>query len=105
MVLTERPDVGRTVVAYFKALHASLYRSIARLAGCHIYGTGDDVLYVGRRFITLHAGSSGEKLIRLPEPADPFEIYERQSYGRGIRELRFQLRMGETRTFHLNGVV
>ena len=35
----------------------------------------------------------------------PYEIYEQKSYGRGTREIRLQLRMGETRKFHLGGPV
>jgi hypothetical protein len=104
LVMRERPE-GRTLAAYFKAVHAGIIRSAARLAGCHIYGDSDDVLYVGNRFVTLHAGASGAKLIQLPAPSDPFEIYERRGYGQGVRELRFELRKGETRTFHLGGPV
>lgn len=96
---------GRHLTAFFKAVRAEIYRAVARLAGCHIYSTSDDVLYAGPRMVTLHAGSSGEKLIHLPAPADPFEIYQRTAYGHGVRDLRFSLRMGETRTFHLQGEI
>lgn len=95
----------RTLVAYFKAAGADLLRAVARLAGCHIYSDSDDILYASPHFVTLHASSSGEKSIRLPAPADPYEVYERRSYGTDMRELRCRMRFGETRTFHLHGPI
>ncbi len=104
LVMTET-GAQRTLVAYFKAASADLLRAVARLAGCHIYSDSDDILYASPHFVTLHASSSGEKVIRFPGPCDPFEIYEQAFYGRATAEIRVRLRMGETRTFHLHGSV
>ncbi len=93
------------LTAFFKAVRAEIFRAAARLAGCHIYCAGDDILYAGPRMVTLHAGASGDKQLHLPEPSAPFEIYERVSYGQGVTDLRFNLRKGETRTFHLQGEI
>lgn len=102
LVMTETAS-QRTLVAYFKAVGADLLRAVARLAGCHIYSDSDDILYASPHFLTLHASSSGEKVLRLPVACDPYEIYERRAYGTAVRELRCRLRFGETRTFHLHG--
>lgn len=107
LLLRERQG-QRTLIAYFKALHADLFRSAARLAGCHLYctaSTADDVLYASPQFVTLHASSSGEKTIRLPVPCVPYEIYELKAYGQGVSEIRCRMRKGETRTFHLHGAI
>ena len=104
MVMAEH-DGLRTINAYIKAPRAELFRGAARLAGCHIYNTSDDILYASPHFVTLHASVSGEKVIQLPSPVDPYEIYEQRSYGTGITELRFILRKGETRTFYLHGEI
>ena len=42
-------------------------------------------------------------LLEWSAPADAFEIYELRFYSRNSCELRFCLRMGETRTFDLCG--
>jgi len=95
----------RTVVAYFKALRADIIRGFARLSGCHLYSDSDDVLYASPHFVTIHAGTSGEKIIHLPELCNPYEIYQRAHYGQATRELRVRLRKGETRTFYLHGEI
>ena len=95
----------RSVHACFKAVRSDIIRAIARYAGCHVYSETDDVLYANRHFVTLHASGSGEKVIKLSEPANPFEIYEKKHYGNNTREIRFNLRKGETKTFCLHGIV
>ena len=92
-----------SVCAYVKAVRAELLRAIARAAGCFIFHDGDDVLYAGKDFVTLHASTPGEKRLRFPAPADPFELYQRRAYGHGVREISVPMRKGETRTFHLGG--
>ena len=84
-------------------MRADLLRAIARGAGCFVYHDGDDVLYAGKDFVTLHASSPGEKCLRFPAPCEPFEIYELRSYGSAVKDIRFAMRKGDTRTFHLRG--
>jgi hypothetical protein len=95
----------RSVHALFKAVRSDIVRAIARHAGCHVYSDSDDILYASKNFVTLHASVDGEKLIRLPHESDPFEIYEEEFYGKGTREIRFKLKRGETKTFHLRGEI
>lgn len=91
-------------VSYFlaaKVLDADVLRAIAKKAGCHIYENGDDVLYVSRNFICLHASSDGEKTLKFREKCSPYELYEKKYYGAGVTEIRFNAKIGETYTFEL----
>lgn len=102
LVKKEGPG-GTCFLAYFKAVRSDLVRSMARQAGCHVYSASDDILYAGNRFVTLHASSSGNKVIRFNRACNPYEVYERRLYGLEIREITVRMRKGETRTFHLDG--
>ena len=84
-----------------KVLDADVLRAIAKKAGCHIYENGDDVLYVSRNFICLHASSDGEKTLKFREKCSPYELYEKRYYGAGVTEIRFNAKIGETYTFEL----
>jgi hypothetical protein len=95
----------RSIHAYFKAVRSDILRAAARSAGCHIYAESDDILYAGRHFVTLHASESGRKTIRFPGPCDPFEIYERASYGTGVTSIDMYLDTGDTKTFYLHGEI
>lgn len=95
----------RSIGVFFKAVRADILRSVARRAGCHIYSDSDDVLYASPRFVTLHAASAGTKVLKFPVPCDPFEVYERKHYGRAVREIRVEMRRGQTKTFHLLGEI
>ena len=95
----------RSIHAYFKAVRSDILRAAAHSAGCHIYVESDDILYASRHFVTLHASESGRKILRFPEPCDPFEIYERTSYGRGVTSIDMYLDTGDTKTFYLHGKI
>lgn len=94
-----------SIYSGFKAVRSDLLRAIARYAGCHIYAETDDVLYANRHFVTLHASTTGEKVIRFPEESDVFEIYEKRFYGMKTKEVKFSLQKGETKTFYLHGEI
>lgn len=96
---------NQSTIAFFKALSASLYRELAARAGSHVYLDSDDVFYAGSSFVTIHASSSGEKRIQLPQVASPFEIYEQKSYGEATRTIHCRMRTGQTRTFYLKGKI
>ncbi len=96
-------DVGAFTSIYCgaKYVSAEVVRSIAAFAGCHIFCDTDDVLYANPNFITFHAATGGEKVIRLPERADVFELYENKLYAKGEMEIRFSIKRGETKMFRV----
>ena len=84
-----------------KYLGADVLRAIARFAGCHIYTDSEDVLYANRHYVVLHAASSGEKTVRLPQKASAWEVYEEKLYSRESNVIQFSMTRGETKMFEL----
>ena len=80
---------------------ADVIRGVADFAGCHIWSTTDDVTYIGRNYVTIHASSTGKKLIALPESASAFEVYENKFYSKDSTELTVDMKFGETKMFEL----
>ena len=93
---------GWTSVLYgSKVITADFIKEIARSAGCHIYSEGDDVLFANKNFVTIHASSSGKKVLRFKETCSPFELYEEKYYGTNVKEIEFDMNFGETKMFYL----
>lgn len=84
-----------------KYLGADVLRAIARFAGCHIYTDSEDVLYANRHYVVLHAASSGEKTVCLPQKASAWEVYEEKLYSRESNVIQFSMTRGETKMFEL----
>lgn len=105
--LTALGEVGhdgfRSVWIGAKYVQAELLRAIARRAGVHVYSESGDVLLADRNFVVIHASTSGTKTIRFAEAADPYEVFERKSYGTKTREIVFPLEFGQTKVFCLRG--
>ena len=76
-------------------------RAVAVFAGCHIYCDTNDVLYANKNYITIHAASGGEKLIKLPSAKSALEVYENKYYSENSQEIKFSLKKGETKMFRL----
>jgi len=84
-----------------KYLSADVVKEIARFAGCHIYIDTEDVLYANHDYITLHASSSGHKVIRLPRKASAYELYEGKYYSTDSDVIELDVLKGETYMFEL----
>lgn len=96
-------DVGEYNSVYCGAKYITndVVRAVAEFAGCHIYCDSDDVLYANRNYITFHAATSGEKVIKLPEVASAFEVYEETYYSNKSKEIKFKIKKGQTVMFKL----
>ncbi len=84
-----------------KHVNSDFVRAVAEFAGCHIYCATNDVLYANKNFITFHAASGGEKVIKLPHNASAFEVYEEKYYSKDSDEIRFNIKRGQTLMFEL----
>lgn len=84
-----------------KYLSSDVLREIARFAGCHIYMDNDDVIYVNKNYITVHSSKSSEKIIKLPQKASAYEVYENKHYSNDSTEIRFFMHKGETKMFQI----
>jgi len=76
-------------------------RAIIDGAGLHSYLETDDVLYVGRGFVAIHAAEAGEKVLRLPRRGRLTQVLpERQELGVSDR-FRVPMAQFETRLFRI----
>lgn len=93
---------GWTSVLYgSKVITGDIIKEIARYVGCHIYCESDDVLYANREFITIHASSAGKKELKFQSECSPYELYENKYYGRSVKEISFDMQIGETKMFSI----
>ena len=97
----KKQDGFTSIYCASRYISAEVVKGIARYAGCHIYSDTDDVLYVGRNYITLHASSTGKKAIHLPAPASAYEVYEGKYYSKSSTEIVADFKFGETKMFEL----
>ena len=86
-------------------LSADVYRGIGRMAGCHVFEDEGDFVFANERFLTIHAKTTGQKTIRFKRPSDPWEVYEKKSYGKGVEEITVRMIRGETLMFSLEGEI
>lgn len=84
-----------------RILRSDIIREAARYAGCHIFCDSDDVIYASRNYVTIHAASTGKKVLKFPFACTPVEIYEEKAYGEKVMEITLDLLKGETKTFEL----
>jgi hypothetical protein len=65
---------------------AALLREIARVAGCHIYSDGNDVVYANRDYLGIYMPAGGSRTIHLPATSDVTDLLTNQKLGQGERE-------------------
>ena len=97
----KKTDGFTSIYCGTKYLSADVVKEIARFAGCHIYIDTEDVLYANRDYITLHASSSGHKIIRLREKASAYELYEEKYYSTDSDVIEIDALKGDTYMFEL----
>ena len=61
----------------------------------------DDVLFQNKNYIVVHASSTGKKTVKLPRYCNPYEVYEEKYYGENVKEISFDVKLGETKMFML----
>ncbi|MBE6724337.1 MAG: hypothetical protein E7576_03915 [Ruminococcaceae bacterium] len=101
----KRENGYTTVFSAAKWLSADIYRAIGRMAGCHVFEDEGDFVFANERFLTIHARTTGRKTIRFKKPSDPWEVYEKKSYGEGVKEITVKMIRGETLMFSLEGAI
>ena len=84
-----------------KYLSCDVIKEIARFAGSHIYSETDDVLYANVNYITVHAASSGHKMIALPKKCKVTDAYDGTAYGNDTDMVELELLKGETKMLRL----
>lgn len=80
----------------------STVRNAFRDAGVHVWMDSDDVFSAGRGYVTVHASSDGNKVVKLPEVSNVSEIFAASHDREGVEAIRENMRKGETRVWRLN---
>jgi len=72
-------------------------RGAARLAGVHVYCHTNDVISACPGFVSIHAGSAGEKTLSLPKEVAVTDLISGQELGPPTDRVVLQMQKGETR--------
>ena len=88
----------QTVFVGEPVLTWELLRGICKYAGVHLWTGGEDVAYIGNGWIVVHASRDGHRAVRLPEPCAVYDLTDRRLVATELREHRFFLKAGATRT-------
>ena len=73
-----------------------------KASGVHIYADSRDVVYVGNRYLALHAATGGRKQIKLPRAAKITAIFGTDIPDQITDLLEFELNEYETALFKIN---
>ena len=84
-----------------KSIRSDAIRSFAKYAGCHIYCDSDDVFYIGRNYITVHASTDCPITLKFPQKCTLKEVYEDKIYTENATELTLHMYIGETKMFRI----
>ena len=99
-------DKGYTsVYCGAKVLRSDILTSIAENAGCHIFNYDDDYICANESFVMIHAKYTGKHTLYFKRECDPYEVYENKLYGKGVKSLELNMKMGDTLMFYLNGEI
>ena len=86
-------------------LPLDLLRGVCKFAGVHLWtGGGDDYITLGNGWLTIHANRDGHRTLRTPQPMGVYDQSEGRLVGETIREHRYFLKNGMTRTFCIGNV-
>ena len=89
-------DGVTSLYAVTSLLPPVFYRTIARLAGVHVYNDRDDTLYASRSYLTVNADGAGVQLLCLPRPCDVIDPFSGRALHRGVDRFRANLKDKQT---------
>jgi len=84
-----------------QVIRNDLIASLAKYAGCHIYTESEDILFANENFVCIHASYTGKRRIDFKKACTPYEVYEKQNYGENVEYIDLEMKLGETKMFHL----
>ena len=92
---------GKRIVMLPRPVGVADLRRILADAGAHVWLDSDDVVFVGRGHLVVHASSAGIKHVRLPFQCDVEEIFGASPVRRRVREFNERMELGDTRVWTL----
>jgi len=80
---------------------SSIWRNLARLAGCHIYNDQDVIIDANSQFLSVHTAAGGPMTMRLPRKTDVYDAYTEQRIARNATEFPDEIPPYGTRLYFL----
>jgi beta-galactosidase len=90
-LVVKRQSGWTSVYSSAPLVPASLLRTIALAAGCHIYSDAGDVVYASRNFIGVYAPRGGSRTFRLPRRSRVIDLLEDRVLADGVTDLPLKL--------------
>jgi hypothetical protein len=81
-------------------LPPGLLREVARYAAVHIYTDHDDVFYADHAYVALHTVRGELKTVRLPHPADVWEVFSNRQVATASAEFQDAMDAGATHLYY-----
>ena len=82
-------------------LSPEVIRSIAQLAGVHVFSESNDPIYVGRRYLGIHAKAAGKRSIKLPSRSTVVDCFSQREIGKDIEQFDIELDDFETKIYRI----
>ena len=92
---------ANVVVTMVPELNAAMYRNIFRKNGLHIFCESSDPIYYDGRFIAIHANTSGEKVLTLPEAREWYDLFRNKAASGKSKTLKLKMERGQTEIFFI----
>ena len=89
------------LVTMVPEMNAAMYRDIFRKNGIHIFCETEDPVYYDGRFIAIHANSSGEKVLTLPEAREWFDLFRKKQVSERAKTFKVKMERGQTEIFFI----
>ncbi len=80
-------------------LPGSVLKEIARLSGVHIYGTGNDAVFVSERLIGIYPEKDGEFELVLKDAVNLKEMFSQEQVVMSGKVLKIKARKGEAKLY------
>ncbi len=90
---------ANVVVTMVPEMTPAMYRDIFRKNNIHIFSETDDPVYYDGRFIAIHANTSGEKTLILPEAREWFDLFRNKAASGKSKTLKLKMERGQTEIF------
>ena len=89
------------VVTMVPEMTPAIYRELFRKHGIHILTETEDPVYYDGRFIAIHANTSGEKVLSLPEAREWFDLFRNKAVSGKSKTLKLNMERGQTEIFFI----
>jgi len=95
-------DTWTSIYTFAPPISPSWLRSVAKLAGVHLYSRDNDVMYINAGYVAMTTESGGMRTIRLPKSANIIDCWTGKTVATNQRVLRFLMAPRSTRLFRID---